>query len=988
MKFRLRRSFDSLSRSKRIEAIALAAILLASGTSSGAVAQGAARGTARASVPNLKDPPLPVPKVIETNGVNPIQQIPNSIFEIAKTPETIDRVRKLDAEGEKFFEQKLFDKALSTWQEMYGMSIEMKYAEGEGSALNNMARVFLERGQFTKAKYMADNAVEVLAGTSEKRALGRARILLAQAFFGLENTTHATLQLDEALRMFTQESTTNAPEAAEASSIAGSVLVRIHKLKEALQFYQNAANYYNQAGDQSAAIATHISIASIMEELGLYSAALEEANKAVQLARASNKSKSDLAAALASQANGQFVLCEFSQARKTYEQCFELLPQCDTKTLTNGARANIDLGYAFTLSATGDIEQAKQVFERSLPALKAETNLYGQAQALNGLGVIEEQQGNHGKALQFFSQALDLQSMIVPKQNRLHIIILQNIAAVESRSGTNREAKAHLELALQMLKKAGDSQLQGRTYAGTAEVSLKLADIVAAEAFSKRAIETSERVSDDSALWREYTTLAQIQIQQQANPQIIKETLTSALSHFRSPQAGVFPTPDRLSFPSSREDLGQKLVAMLAKQGMGEQALLAAEQLKEESFASEWLRRFPQVKLEDRDIYNDLSTTRAHLHAAESSGSPDKLIKEWQNWLNRFRTLVGQNRTLARLIAPVPNTTQDIMRVIKNNHATIVEYLVGGDSSVVFTVDGTGRISATVLNVGRKQLQSQVSSLLAASTSPAQDATRERQILQALYNELLPQGVRNFLPKNADQMVVIIPDGVLFNLPFAALVDGQGHYLVEHNTLTMASSMGVFLDSPPRYTDDNSVVLTTNQGGTENNMISSVFQPDQVTKLDGRAVDIGAIQEQIRGKSIVHFSYHVPLSSNPMRAVLPFLPDKEDAGKKVTAESLFGISMPSDLIVWSNSSINAKDVQGNAVKVFTRGLNYAGARNVLMSLWVAPEPDRTNELVEFYRNKNMGLNQAQSLRKAQMLALSKDPSPRAWASFQLLGPGF
>jgi CHAT domain-containing protein len=103
---------------------------------------------------------------------------------------------------------------------------------------------------------------------------------------------------------------------------------------------------------------------------------------------------------------------------------------------------------------------------------------------------------------------------------------------------------------------------------------------------------------------------------------------------------------------------------------------------------------------------------------------------------------------------------------------------------------------------------------------------------------------------------------------------------------------------------------------------------------------------------------------------------------------LFELNLPSDLAVLSASSVNAKDYRGTGVQVFTRGLNYAGVRNVLMSLWVAPDPQRTSQLVDFYRSHNKGLSQAASLRKAQMLALSKDPSPRSWAAFQLLGPGF
>ena len=90
-----------------------------------------------------------VPLNIPGNGVvygetgasdNAIKQIP--ILNIPQTSESIDRVHKLEELGEKYFNQNLMDKALAKWQEAYGMSIEMKYTEGEGSAPTNMAASF------------------------------------------------------------------------------------------------------------------------------------------------------------------------------------------------------------------------------------------------------------------------------------------------------------------------------------------------------------------------------------------------------------------------------------------------------------------------------------------------------------------------------------------------------------------------------------------------------------------------------------------------------------------------------------------------------------------------------------------------------------------------------------------------------------------------------------------------------------------------------
>ena len=539
----------------------------------------------------------------------------------------------------------------------------------------------------------------------------------------------------------------------------------------------------------------------------------------------------------------------------------------------------------------------------------------------------------------------------------------------------------HLELALNQLKGFPSELLAARTYSSLAEICIKLSDPAKAQDYLKKAIEVGEKVDDDASLWRDYTLQAKLQINDGQGAEV-KESLASALSHFRSPQAGAFSTPERLSFPSSREDLGEQLVAMVAKTGNGEQALLTAEQLKEESFNNEWHRRDGQVRAEDKDTYVDLTMTRAHLHAAEASDDPKNMVKDWQDWMVRFRTVVADNRPLARLIAPIPNTVQDVLKAVKRSNSTIMEYLVGADSSVVFSIDPSGRITATVLAVTRKQLQSQITALLATALS-AQDAPKARPLLTALYNELVPNSLQNFLPKSPDSTIAVIPDGVLFNLPFAALVDPQGKYFIEQHTLTMASSVSMFLDSPPKYAGEFSMLVASSPNTA--NEANALTQANQGKMLTSPA-DLGALTEQSRGKSTVHFASNLQLLSNPLSSQLPVAGN--DRARNVTASKLFATTLANDLVVLSGTTINTRDVQGSAVKLLSRGLNYAGARNVLMSLWFEPDADRTSELLEFYRNEQSGMTQAQSLRKAQMVALSRDPSPRSWAAFQLVGPGF
>lgn len=993
-----------LQEPRRISAVLVSFAALLNGTAYGAAAaqtqttivqQSPARtpvaGTANAvkpfAVPGLKPEDV---KVVPA-GTSAITQIPN--YEIPQSPETIEKVEKCEAEGERWFAQHMMDKALEAWQRGYGLSMEMKYTEGQGHALINMCRVYVERGEFTKAKYMGENAVEVLVDTSDRKALGRARIQLARAYFGLQNAVAAGAQLDDALKILTSSSTySNSSEAAEALMLSGSVLIKINRLKDALQFYEAAANYYEQASDQPRAVATRITIASFMDEFGFYMAALEEANKAVSVAHSAPQDLPTNMAALGALGMAQYDLCEYSNARKTYEDALKIAQKLKITEVPLSPRAYIDLGYGCSLAATGDLDMGKQVIERTLPSLKQIGSAHGQAEALNTLGTAEELQGQHTKAAAFFQQSLDMQNIITPRQPKLNIIVLQNIAAVESRSGDNRNAKMHLNFALQLLKNYKSELLTARTYCSLAEVALKMTNPAKAEENVRQAIEIGESINDDASLWRDYTLLAKMQL---ANDQTkeANESIASALSHFRSPQAGAFPLPDRLGFVSAREDLGEQLVALLARSGNGEQALLTAEQLKEEAFNNEWHRRGGQVKPDDKDIYTELTIQRAHLFAAEANGDPKGTLKDWKEWLGRFRALVVDNKPLARLVAPVPTTAQEVLKSVKHSQNTLIEYLVGADSSVAFTVESNGRITATVLSVTRKQLQSQVSALFASPTGTPADSQNARRLLQALYNELMPASLRTYLPKSSDQMVTIIPDEVLFNLPFAALIDQQGKFLVERYTMTLASSIGMFIDSPPKYSDEFSMVYASGSNSTagqsEASMITNALSSQRVTRLFGKDADLNALQEQARGKTIVHLASSVAMSSNPMSALVPLISKEQpDAGRRVTASNLFASNLSNDLVVLSGTSINVKDVQGSAVKLFSRGLNYAGARNILMSLWQEPDPERTQELVEFYRNEQAGMSQAQSLRKAQMLALSRDPSPRSWAAFQLLGPGF
>jgi tetratricopeptide (TPR) repeat protein/CHAT domain-containing protein len=926
-----------------------------------------------------------------------VQQMPS--INIPQTTESIDKVRRLEAEGEKFFESSLVEKALTKWQEAYAMSIEMKYADGEGRALTNMSRVYLDRGDWIKAKYLGENALEVLGGGSDKKGLGKARVALAQAYFGLSQNDLAGEQLGEAIKSFTNEEAGDAIEAAKLLQLSGQLLVRYGKLREAIQFFQQAGSYYLQGNDPINAVRLHITVASILEQSGTYTAALEESQKAADISASQVKPNYQLTvAALSSLGNSQYCLGEYSKARATYENALTTAGKMPPKDFTLVSRATLDLGYGHCLLATGDYDLARQYFERCLPVFKSNNMSTGAAQTYNGLGLVHEYLGNRSKAINYLQQALELQQLVRPPQTRLHIAVLQNLAFVESRNGAARDARTHLQAALPYFQngpKAADTieslrLLEARNYAALGEIYYKLSDAQQADASLKKAISVATSINDDASLWRDYVNLARLQISQ-SDTGGAKESLASALSFFRSPQAGAFVSSERLAFVSNHDDLGHVMVGLLARLGMGAEALLASEQLKEDLFCSNFIRRGGAVKADDRDVYNDLSNLKTHLRAAESFDLPVKLVKEWQAWLQRFKTLTAQNRSLARLIGPVPNHVADMVKAVQAAKATFVEFSVGPESTTVFTLDASGRLSATVVPVNSKQLQTQVSSLLALGTAAGESGQqsqssiqKERSILQSLFTELFPPAVRAAIPKGPEQTICIVPDGVLYNLPFASLVDDNGKYFIETHTLTTTASMGALTDVPAKYVSDNTVLIANAYQLPEADSIASAIPAGDVLRLNGKDADLAELRDQGRGKSALHFTGRMSvLANNAFNTVIPLYPPK-----KVTADSLFSTSLSNDLAVFGDCSINPRDTMGTSVVTFGRGLNYAGVRNMLLGFWQPSDAARVALLQDFYKQKVSGQSNAQALRKAELSAIARDPAPHSWAAFQLIGPGY
>ena len=144
--------------------------------------------------------------------------------------------------------------------------------------------------------------------------------------------------------------------------------------------------------------------------------------------------------------------------------------------------------------------------------------------------------------------------------------------------------------------------------------------------------------------------------------------------------------------------------------------------------------------------------------------------------------------------------------------------------------------------------------------------------------------------------------------------------------------------------------------------------------------------------SVIHVATHTVINTQkPELSALMFSPPEDSssiAGGALLAGEMYAIDLQADLVVFSSceSALGAL-TRGEGMIAFTRGFLYAGARNLVVSLWKVPDRPTSEFMHLFYAKLLEGESFEAALRdaKLRMLANEATAAPRNWAAFILFG---
>jgi CHAT domain-containing protein/uncharacterized protein HemY len=382
------------------------------------------------------------------------------------------------------------------------------------------------------------------------------------------------------------------------------------------------------------------------------------------------------------------------------------------------------------------------------------------------------------------------------------------------------------------------------------------------------------------------------------------------------------------------------------------------------------------------------------------------------------------------VIASAPNQEQ-IRQIAKAQNATLVQYSIiyeefqiQGKSQAresalyIWVIQPTGEI--TFRQVDLQPLWQKHNASLASLIIGHQEflAVRSRSSLGSTQpqpnlptlHQLLIDPIQTLLPKDSNAHVIFIPQGSLFQVPFPALQDANGTYLIQKHTILTAPSIQV-LD----LTRQQRQKLAQNQSHSGRALVlgnptmpsvslSPGVPKQRLSPLPGAEAEARAIApllntqaitgaqgtkaeivQKMPQASIIHLATHGLLDNvRGLASAIALAPSGSDDGL-LTAEEIFDMKLQANLVVLSACNTGFGRITGDGVIGLSRALISAGVPSVIVSLWAVPDAPTSELMQSFYQNLQNNPDKAQALRQAMLTTMKTHPQPRNWAAFTLIG---
>ncbi len=449
-------------------------------------------------------------------------------------------------------------------------------------------------------------------------------------------------------------------------------------------------------------------------------------------------------------------------------------------------------------------------------------------------------------------------------------------------------------------------------------------------------------------------------------------------------------------------------LALLQSLGRTAEAFDVSERYRARVLLDIWTERSPgasELPLALREQYG--KAARGYSRAVEALAGArgvepaqrQALLAEIDEWRQQRADVEAEIRALAPRLSeisqPRPLALQEAIDSLAPGTIAL-SFFVADDATFAFVLDrasenGSPEAAQVLrLNGGEADLGEAVSALRTLIQVPDAGVIESLQAnAAALYDTLL----RPIDGLDRAERLLLVTDGPLHYLPFAALVSDveSRRYLVEDVALHKAHSLSTYalMREAGNAAEIETVTLLANPANvgvtlpplpgaeSEAQAIARVY-PRTSELFTGEKATEALARERATAAGILHFATHaLPDAMSPLDSYLVLAPtgiDDASDGLLAAWEIADGPMIGAQLVTLSGCSTElGADAGGEGLIGLTHAFHFAGARDVVASLWQISDATTPHVMREFYDSLARGMPVDAALRSAQLDAIRHRP---------------
>ncbi|HIK17524.1 MAG TPA: CHAT domain-containing protein [Leptolyngbyaceae cyanobacterium M33_DOE_097] len=914
----------------------------------------------------------------------------------------------LERIGLTYFTLKEFNKAVAAQEQALTVYQAIKDQNGERRVLGNLGTAYLMAGDYATAVTTHERSLALSLELKDQAAIIAAEVDLGGTYTFLNNKAR------------------EAAEQGEQQRQTGQYLSALQSKQEALQIYRAAKNPLSWEKDPYLEGETLAGMADIYDILGDFAKAEEYRQQVLIVAREVKNSlqREQLEArAKTGRAYNDVTLSKYAKAIKSWEERLAIA----RKRVDPTEESEVLIGLGNAYHSVGNYPKAIEYLEQGLAVAKEDDPRYAM-NARSFLAGSYARLGNYSKAIAYGEQNLALIRRLreAPKTLEAHFLI--ELGGFYNAAGNSTKAIAYTQEGLKITQETKDRSTEGDALSALANIFESKGEYTKAINYQEQALANFREVKYPLAEGDALINLG--------NTYFAMKDYNRAIEYHKQALSIFQQIKHRRREGLALNNLGLALFAAgkpVAAEKVLFESIAIWETIRQEGVGNDDANKVSIFELQ-ASTYRTLQ----QVLVAQSKFNAALEVAE-RGRARAFVELLAQRLETSSAVreqtAIEPPTIQQIQQIAKAQNATLVQYSVVHDDSqaqqrsqsselYIWVISPTGKI--TFRKVDLKPKLSGVSlaewvkttryedlnvrglGLVATSTASPNANLLDKANLKTLHQWLI-QPIADLLPKQPDQRVIFIPHDALFLVPFAALQDATGRYLIEQHTIATAPSIqtlaltrqqrkigsgrpeassALIVGNPtmPQVTlvaGEAPMQLAALPGAeTEALALATLFK---TSALIGEDATEAKVKAQMPTASLIHLATHGLFDGDRgLESALVLTPTANEDGF-LTASEIFDLSLQANLVVLSACDTGRGRITGDGVIGLSRSLISAGVPSVIVSLWAVPDSPTAFLMTEFYNQLKATGDKAIALRQAMLNTMQRYPKPRDWAAFTLIG---